>query len=104
VFYDLLAYPVLGLPLGLPLGCLAIAALFVGSTYMSPYMNGIAIPTPPNNTSFRSAAKVGLVIFMVLLNAISLFAMHRIALWWTLVALAVFGLLSLPTDRSDPAD
>ena len=104
MFYDLLAYPVLGLPLGAPLGCLAVAAVVVGSTYMTPYMNGLAIPAGPNTISLRSAAKAGLVIFVVLLNAVSLFVMHLIALWWTLVALAVFGLLWLPTGRSDPAD
>jgi hypothetical protein len=104
VFDTLLAYPVFGLPLGLPLACLAFAVVFVGSTYMSPYMNGLAIPASPNNISLRSAAKAGLVIFMVLLNAASLVAMHRVAIGWTLVALAVFGLLWRPTNRSDPAD
>jgi hypothetical protein len=104
VFGVLLAYPVFGLPLALPLGCLAFSAVVVGSTYMSPYMNGLAIPASPNNISLRSAAKAGLVIFIVLLNAVSLFVTHRIAIEWTLVALAAFGLLWLPADRSDPAD
>jgi hypothetical protein len=104
VFSDLLAHPVFGLPLAIPLGCLTVAVVVVGSTYMSPYMNGLAIPAGPNNIAFRSAAKAGLVIFVVLLNAISLFAMHQIALWWTIVALAVFGLLSLPTGPSGPSD
>ena len=100
----LFAQPVFGLPLFLPLACLIVSVVVVGSTYMSPYMNGIAVPAPANPIAFRSAAKAAIVIFIVLLNGLCLFTLHRIAAGWTLIALAAFGLLWLPLGRSDHVD
>ncbi len=100
----LFAQTVFGVPLFLPLACLIVSVVVVASTYMSPYMNGIAVPAPANPIAFRSAAKAALIIFAVLLNGLCLFTLHRIAVCWTLIALAAFGLLWLPTGRSGSAD
>ncbi len=53
-------------PFGLPLACLAFAVVIVAPGYMSPYMNGIAVPAPmPERFPYRSAIQAVLIVFLL---------------------------------------
>ena len=87
-------------PVVLTLLCGFAAALVVSPGYMSPYRLGHAIPAPmPHKFSFKSFAKAAVIAFIVLINAISLGAAHRLPLGSTLVAIGVLMLLFLPADE-----
>jgi hypothetical protein len=89
-------------PLGMVLICAAVAALLVSPGYMSPYMNGLAIPAPmPAKFPLRSFARSALVAFVLMINAVGIFLTHRIPIGSTLVAVGFLMLLFLPPDRPE---
>jgi hypothetical protein len=82
--------------------CVLVAALVVSPGYMSPYMNGLAIPAPmPAKFPLRSFARSALVAFLLLINAVGIFLTHRIPIGSTLVAVGVLMLLFLPPDKPE---
>ena len=86
-------------PFVLSLICAALAALVVSPGYMSPYMNGLAMPAPtPAKFPLRSFVRTALVVFVVLLNAASLGLAHRFPLGSDLIAAGFLLLLFAPAD------
>ena len=89
-------------PFGLSLICAVGAALVVSPGYMSPYMNGLAIPAPmPAKFPLRSFTRAALVAFILLINAASLGLAHRLPLGSTLIAAGFLMLLFLPPEKED---
>lgn len=89
-------------PFLLSLICAACAALVVSPGYMSPHMNGLAIPGPmPAKFPIRSFARSALIAFVVLINAASLALAHRFPLGTDLIAAGFLMLLFMPADSPD---
>jgi hypothetical protein len=89
-------------PVVLTLLCGFAAALVVSPGYVSLNRLGHAIPAlMPAKFQLRSFAKAVVIAFILLINAISLGAAHRLPLGSTLVAVGVLMLLFLPADESD---
>jgi hypothetical protein len=89
-------------PLGLVFICALGAALVVSPGYMSPYMNGLAIPAPMSaRFPLRSFARAALIVFILMINAVGLGLTHRLPIGSTLVALGFLMLLFLPPDNPE---
>jgi hypothetical protein len=89
-------------PFLLSFACGLIAALVVSPGYMSPHMNGLAMPAPmAAKFPIRSFARTALIAFVVLINAASLGLAHRFPLGTDLIAAGFLMLLFMPADSPD---
>lgn len=87
-------------PVVLTLICAAFAILVVMAGYMSPYMNGLAIPAPmPAKFPVKSFSRHALIVFALIVNAASLGLAHRLPLGTDLIVAGFLMLLFLPADQ-----
>src|SRR4051812_19796862 len=86
-------------PIILSLVCAALAVVVVTAGYRSPSMTRFAIATPMHGKfPFRSFSRAAMVVFVVLINAASLFLAHRFPLGTDLIVAGFLLLLFAPNE------
>jgi predicted permease len=87
---------------GLPFVCAILACLVVSAGYMSPYMNGLAIPALASaKFPLKSFARSATVVFLPLIIGASLLFAHRFPVGLTLISVGALMLMYLPPDRPE---